>query len=598
MEQNLSLERLKKGRLNWLLVVILLTALIVCKLFYNPGLSASRNMDATYYAHLGKELSLGRGLTTRVSLWHQVLTLPHCSFVYPALPLALGLVGWITSPDLAFWLVPEAGYVAAVLLYLLLSVRVCQAFETLLMTPLETRAQSVLIPVLRILPALLLGSNFIFFQITSVPYTEALAIPLILLALLLSRPAITSGGFLCCYSVGLVLGLIFLTRSQMLFLLPPFFIVFLSSGPRWKEGSLRALALLLGWSTCSGVWFIYMSVMMPQLTFGEFFDFASYRELRSIPPFEWRREVTSVFAAFHLFLQSLVVAFNPYHHQSYFKVFGLTTLLPLVLVYYLPRLTYQALLRGEHERTSAALFLLLTAGSAVSALAPIHLTESVSSELLQWLFYWRHGLLFSLLVLVSFYGTVFLVPRTGIVILLFISASTIALGAWHLARDFKDTYLHASLSSEYPKMVQWIREQHPQARYLSYEPRILAYYSDAYFYWIGCSSTPTVAEQMLSNVEIDFVLTKEWELSVCHWTTILPKLARPVARVGDSPRMFIVWENLARRSMPHQQDQIGNQEGSALLDQYRRPQQRALVIQGDNQARQIEGEEHEPFTSK
>lgn len=598
MHQRLTSDVLGRRRLNWLLVVIFLTALVICKLLYNPGLSASRNMDATYYAHLGKELSLGRGLTTRVSLWHQVLTLPHCSFVYPILPLTLGFVGWVTSPDLAFWLVPETGYVAAILLYLLLSLKVCRAFETLQMKPLETRAPSTLIPVLLLLPALLLGSNFIFFQISSVPYTEALAIPLTFLALLRAASAVRAGGGLSCYLIGLILGLTFLTRSQMLFLLPSFSLVFLFSGSKWKDGCLRALALLLGWSTCSGVWFLYMDVMMPQLTFGEYFDFASYREVKSMPPFEWRREVTSVSSALHLLLRSLVVAFNPYHHQSYFKVFGLTTLLPLVLVYYLPRVTYQALSRREPERKSAALFLLLIIGSAIAVLTPVHLTESVSPELLQWLFYWKQGLLFSLLVLVSFYGAIFLLPRVGIVVLLFISASTVALGVWHLTRDFRDTYLHASLSAEYPELVHWIREQHPQARYLSYEPRILAYYSDAYFYWIGCNSTPEVVEQMLSNVQIDFVLTKEWELSVCQWTTILPTLARPIARVGDSPRMFIVWENTVKKSLPREQHELADQQGSALIKQYQRPHQRALLIQADNQARQREGEEHEPFTSK
>jgi hypothetical protein len=555
-------------------------------------------MDATYYAHLGKELSLGRGLTTRVSLWHQVLTLPHCSFVYPVLPLMLGVIGWMTSPDTAFWLVPETGYVVAVLLYLLLSLKVCQAFEIVLMKPIKTRTPSTLIPILPFIPALLLASNFIFFQISSVPYTEALAIPLTFLALLLAPHAIRTGGFLRCYLIGVILGLTFLTRSQMLFLLPAFAIVFTLSGSSRKQGLLAVLALLLGWLTCSGVWLIYMGFMMPQLTFGEFFDFASYREIKDIPPFEWRREVTSVLSALHLSLRSFTVAFNPYHHQSYFKVFGLTTLLPLVLIYYLPRLVYDIVLRHDPERRSAALFIVLIIVSAVSVLTPVHLTESVSPELLQWLFYWKQGLLFSLLVLVAFYGTIFLIPRAGIPVLLFISASTVILGVWHLARDFNDTYLHASLAAEYPEMTQWIRQQHPQARYLSYEPRVLAYYSDAYFYWIGCDSTQEVAHKMLSKVPIDFVLTKEWELSTCNWTTTLPTIARPIAKVGDSPKMFIIWENLAQRSIAPEQQIINTQHGDALLKHYRSPLQRALILQADNQARQREGEEYDPLTSE
>ncbi len=189
--------------------MVLLTALGTFKVFYGvENLEEFQQTDGTYYLNVASHVRDGDGLATDISLYHKgYREFPHPTSVAPLWPLLLGALGVL------FPLLPAS-----------IAINSLFYFVTLLVGYRWARRnwpEDLFGPILKGVHAghvwiLVMGFNADFFRFTSLSYTEGLAFSLLLLLLLRAESLFSKPGVRTGLELGVWLGLLILSRGQML----------------------------------------------------------------------------------------------------------------------------------------------------------------------------------------------------------------------------------------------------------------------------------------------------------------------------------------------------------------------------------------------
>jgi hypothetical protein len=471
----------RKRRLT--ILALLLGPLVTIHVLHAPRRGPFSN-DPSYYLQVARHVATGDGLMSSVSLYHEGLTpLPQPYDLYPLWPLLLGAVAKVAGLIVAANVLPQLFFVVDLYLFYLLTNRL--AGDAALF---RYRGESLDIGHLVVV---LIGLNFIFFEATTIPYTEGLAFALAIGSFLLleSNPGLS----------GLLAGLSVLTRYQMLVVpLATLFVLGLATLLTRKYLlPLATYALTTG--VVVGGWLLYASFHRPHRA--------------DIPPFELWVHPASLGARVVQVLRGLGVAFNPASDDSYFHSFG-----PVVLA-----VVAIAWLRSRNVTISAVFMT-----GVVSTLLLSTLEWNFAPR---WLFGSRHSLTFAFLLIPALVIAVVNAPRLVRIAVLLLAAGSIGYGGMAVLRDpIPDG---SGLSAAENQMVHWLAARQPQATILTTNAQILSVYAPNNFHWTGCAIDPAKTRLMLQRLPIDYVIVYDYERS-CAFVRGLDGLLSNEATFSDT----------------------------------------------------------------
>ena len=485
-------------RRDRLLLAVLVLGLAAAKVAYNPLLD-HESLDGDYYYQISRNVAEGVGFKTGVSILHQGLKeLPGHTTIYPLWPLLLGWSGRAIGLDTAALLLPELLFVVSLILVYGLTNRVCSAFDR--WSP-GRGPPSAINP--GHLVVLILGTSPVYFRYTSLPYTEALALTLTFLALLVVERGSERVGWAAV--AGVLAGMAFLARSQnvgLIVAIPAAYL--LASGVR--QGTRLALAALIGAAIAIGPYltFLWTWTAPPPATAVVLID--QYRETPELTPFMMSVPTESVWHHLRDRLTGVVVAFNPAHPESYVSSFGLA-------VYAVP-VAMVSLVWSQRSRLSGwpareLVLPLAVVISGVLLLLPVHEAHLTTSNY-EWLFGHRHGLPFVLL-LVAALG--YLGRRTrpwlaACVVLTALSSVTGVAGTvGRPVNDPTDGFTDAERA-----LATWLDEQPRGTMALTTHAHGLSVLTRTGLHWAACQGSTEDTRAFVEHVGVDLVLVYpgEW----------------------------------------------------------------------------------------
>jgi hypothetical protein len=366
--------------------------------------------------------------------------------------------------------------------------------------------------------------NPVYRWASSRPYTESLALTLVfttLLAYAAARRRARRGASdaLAYAAVGVLGGVTYLARFQLVVVVVALLVVELVG--RDAARFRRAGWLLLGAAVPIGAWAEHV-LRLPHAGLRELLDFARYRALPSLPPFEYEVPCAGALGCAVDKLRGVAVAFSPTASLSYIVQFGVVAyVLPLSLGV-LPWLHGgRWLFSGLRRERYAGLVACSLMGLLASA--PFHFVHSLHWN--EWAFGWRQGLPL-VLVLVPVLAALLAVfhrrraeraalgrTRRAVSALVgvLLAISLVTLGAKTL-RGSDEPLLAAGLEGP-REAAQFLERVARTGRTLGIEPQPVAAFTQAPLDWLACWSEPAVAEVLVRERHVTRALLRPSDLS-------------------------------------------------------------------------------------
>ena len=513
-----------------LLLVLLLVFLAGLKASFNPGMGRN-SLDGDYYYQVARHVAEGDGLMTSVSLYHQGFkTLPHRTNIYPIWPLTLGWVGKVVPLPVAAALLPELLYLLDLVLLYLLANR--------LMARLHGRGDPSVfgggVLTLGHLAVVLFGTNPVFFNFTSLPYTEALAFAFILGTLLAVDRATEGSWKLWAPVAGGLAGIAFLVRSQALGLVLGVVVAFLLVGIRRRTRLIAALLAAVAFAAVLAPWVIELASFMDPFEPRALIHLGAYRETPEVMKFQWTVPTSSGWEVFRHRLAGLAAAFDPREGSSYIASFGLAAwLVPLALLAlaFEPRRLREALLNRSLVVTTTVL-------AGLAMVAPLHRLHT--RFLGEWRFGHRHGLPLMLILIVAL-GYLLLRNRRALrVAAMALVLIALVTGTFRTTRLLTTDFRSGLLGPE-PELVAWLDAQQPGPIVLTTHAQTLSVFSRAGFHWMECRESPEQTRRLLENIDIDYVLVYAGQRD-CNFCRDVLKLPEAAA-FGEGARAITVYDS-------------------------------------------------------
>ena len=494
-------------RWRYLLLLAIIGIFIVLKINFDPGIGRV-SLDGDYYYQIARNVAEGNGLSTNVSLYNQGLkTLPHKMNISPVWPLVLGYVGKVFGLRATAAHLPEVFFILdLILLYFLANLLVRRAGkESVRLWILNGRVLDI-----GHLTALLFGSNRVFFEFTSMPYTEGIGFFLLLLSLILADQAAARRSLVLAAVTGLIAGVGFLARVQMVGVLvavPLVYGIIAIRGDR--KFFLMAAVTGLGSIVAMIPWAIWLHSWMDTVPLNAYLGMGSLHETPELKYFSHTVKHKETVSKVKMAWDGLFVAFSSHKKNAYsFSFSWIIYLVPLAAAEFAAH-TSEWKERLNRIFSARGLLVLVMIISTLIALYPIH--SSKRAFFRPWLFGWRHGL--PMMMLVTLALTYLLTNNKNslgrLLTILFIGASLVVGG----------DNLHTYLTHEYkpdPKgpeadVISWLDRQDPKPTVITTHAQILSVFSRSYFHWADCRLHPHHTLALFDHADADYVLIYQRE---------------------------------------------------------------------------------------
>ncbi|MEM9290219.1 MAG: hypothetical protein AAGD01_00895 [Acidobacteriota bacterium] len=524
-----SPTRRRRAVKRWALLLVLLGVLATAKSGFAPELGRNA-LDGSFYYQIARSVAEGEGLVTRVSLYHQGLPeFPHPTNAPPLWPLLLGSVGALVGLEAATrWLPPLLYLVSLMLLYALAQAMV----PGLRGSSGRSRWDGALgtgLPVVAVGHAavLIFSLDHRFYQFTSLPYTEGLAFAMLFASLLAVHRA-RYGHLGWAALAGGFAGLAFLSRGQMLPLTLAVVIALgvgvlrrgvLQDGFRGGGGRrlVAAGVAALGSAAVVGPWIFWLYSWMDPFQPRGVIGVGSYKGTPGIGSFRSQVPVEGWSQWLESRGDGLVTAFSLTSPNSYIDSFGFVAyLVPAVLLSLLasqlrgPR-PWRGRIRkrAAHRQAGFAplrwirwwrhpnrVVILASVLAGLGMLAPLHNAQFRFFK--EWLFGFRHGLPFVLLLIPALIYC--LRPRAtrrlkALAAVLMLASVVIG---WERVQRFPSIDFGSGLLGPEEELVAWLDEQEPTPSVITTNAQPLSAFSRAGFHWMDCDES---AERTLALLE-------------------------------------------------------------------------------------------------
>ena len=457
-------------RHRWLVPAAIIAALFTLQSLRHVG-NGPWGVDGSYYMQVARHVAAGEGLLTSVDISDQGLrTLPARTNIYPLWPLILGFAARLMPLNVAATLVPRLFFVIDLaLLYALVS-RVAP----------RSYAYAAI---------LLFGLNASFFSSTAYPYTEGLALCCLFGSLVLFDTARARNDLLYYGLCGVAAGAAFLTRSQMLLLGVALFIVLITT-----KTHIRNIAVFSAACAVTVLpWVVYLTTFVRPFTPRALI--AMYSETPGLPQYDQHVTVHGALGYVVDRLHGVIVAFNPFSDLSFVELFGFAALfVPIGAIYALWKRQW---IGGA---TAAAI---AWSGALICAT----LLDAHNRFFLEWLFGYRHGLPFMLLIVAAAAQMVGRYSHVVAAVLVAISLVTAVPRVFAFATEQPADWP----SPAETQLSTWLQRNDANAIVLTTNAQALSVVSNANFRWAACDQTSAEIGRVLQLVRTDYVLVYEQE---------------------------------------------------------------------------------------
>jgi hypothetical protein len=461
-------------RRSWLILLGLIALLLVPRFAVEPT-AGPFGLDAGFYYQIARHVANGDGPATSVSLYHEgIRTLPQITRSAPLWPLLLGATAVVTGLPSAAFLLPPFLYALSLLLLYVLT-------ERLRWTPDAfagpVRAGHIAVAIF--------GTNAVYFAATRDPYTEGLAFCFCFGSLAaLTRP---SSRWIAL--AGLLAGLAFTTRIQMVCVGAGAGLALLLAR-RWRHVLVFSLSAVFP----VACWYAYVVARFSW----EGRPNHDWRQTPELPGFETWVRVNSFGEWLADRLPGNFVAFDPWSPYSYFASFGAAAaLVPIALVI--------AAWKWRSVQLSVPLAATLIAG----LLSHAALVQSHAKWFLPWLFGWRHGLPYVLLIVLSLVVVNAWTTRSVRMIVGVLLVASVATGAISIVRSAAAPRLRYTDAER--QLFRWADSQQPRPTLLATNPQYIAPGTRAFLHWTDCSEPASTTRVMLKHLPIDYVVVRQGE---------------------------------------------------------------------------------------
>ena len=491
-------------RSRWLIAPAIIAALFTLQSLRHVG-SGPWGIDGSYYLQVARHVAEGEGLLSSVCLYDQGMrALPGRTNIYPLWPLLLGLTARVMPLQAAATFLPRLFFVADLILLYVLTSRIAgrngyYGYAAIL----------------------LLGLNPIFFSWSCYPYTEGLALFCTFGALIVLDLARNSGVPVYYAMCGVIAGLAFLTRSQMLMLGVAVGLVLIVAAVKRNVSWIAVAAFCGGYAIAVLPWVVYLTTFIRPFTLSALVSMHS--ETPGLPAFD--QAIATAGGMAHVLdrLSGVLVMFNPFSQLSFVSSFGLAALLvPIAAIY------------AAWRRQWVGGFLAAAIGVAGLVMCAV-LLQAHNRFFLEWLFGYRHGLPFILLLIVA------MIQMTGRyarwIVIVFISLSFMTNVPQVVAFAKEPAPEWPSVAEK--QLAAWLEHNDPRAIVLTTNAQFLSVVSRANFRWATCQQSPQDIARVLSLVRTDYVVVYEPE-QACPFAKGLGRALTPVATFGQAPNRIVL----------------------------------------------------------
>ena len=468
-------------------------------------------LDGAYYFQVARQVSLGRGLNTTYSVFHMGLApLPQRATTYPLLPLLIGNLGRVVPLEAAAVWLPGVAYMLSVGL----------AFGFLLWVTARSLPHSHRLERFALATLFSIWIALIpdYVWTSARPYTETLGTVLVLATLwcfgACSGARFSRSGYraVAWFGVGLLCGLCYLARFQLVVV--GIALVLCRAIARDRRGLRDALWIALGFAPCFG-WQAWRQLSLPHGELYALFDFAAYRQMPSLPRFDYQMPFDTRSAWLVDKLKGVWLSLDPSDPNSYLvQMSYLVWLVPLGLVLLVARLGLRCRTQGLRALRSAGLrrprhaALLASAWVGLLAVAPIHTVHSLRWR--DWAFPWRQGLPLLFLILpiaIWLWSLGKWLPRVLVASALAISVVVCGQKTVELLQ----ARVSPRMFQGYAEVGAYLDRVAPSHGTLGMEHQSLAVFTQEPLYWLACWSPPELASGLLRELPIERIVLRPGE---------------------------------------------------------------------------------------
>lgn len=491
-------------RVRWLIAAAIIAALFALQSFRRVR-GGPWGVDGSYYMQVARHIADGEGIRTSVSLYDQGLrSLPARTNIYPLWPICLGLAAKVVSLESASTLLPRLLFVLDLGLLFTLANRISGSDR------FDGHAA-----------VLLLGVNPSFFSNTCYPYTDGLALGLCFAALIALDLALRKNRVMLYALSGAIAGLAFLTRSQMLLLGGGIGVVLVAAALRRVTAWPAVAAFSSGFVIAVLPWILYLATFIRPLTLSAFVGM--YSDTPGLPAFDQHVHVAGALSYAIDRLGGLAVMFNPLSPLSFVHTFGIAALLvPVGFAWALWRRRWMGGLLSAATATAGLLLIAV-------------LLDAHNRFFLEWLFGYRHGLPFILLLVAAL-----IQMREPVIRVIALAVVVVSVGL-NIPRivAFAEEAPPPWPSIAQTELAGWLARYDPRAIVLTTDAQSLSVISRANFRWAACEQTPEQIERVLRLVRTDYVLLYEQERR-CPFAQGVQRDLKPAAVFGTAPNRLLL----------------------------------------------------------
>ncbi|MCK9459318.1 MAG: hypothetical protein M0R80_06730 [Proteobacteria bacterium] len=488
-------------RWRYLTLAVIVCVFAVLKLNFNPGLGRPC-LDGDYYFQIARNVAEGNGLATNLSLYNQgIKNFPHKINHSPVWPLTMGYLGKVFDLERVAVVLPEIIYLLdLVLLYFLVArlMRRAGTDKNRILFVVNGR----FVDVGHIIVALF-GANCVFFEFTSLPYTEAMAFMFIFAAAIVADEAAARRSLKVAALAGVLAGLGFLTRTQNLGPMLALPLVFAVAGFRQRKFFAMACAAAAASALVLVPWVAWVASWADVAGWQTFAGLGAMREVPELTAFRHTVAAANLEQRVGQIQDGLSIAFSMKDNNSYFYSFGWVIYsVPLGLLAALSDWSEvkRIFRRAFSPEGCLLLFLVL---STIAMLIPLHIEKRQFFK--AWLFGWRHGLPFVLFVAIATSYLLVGQQKLGRAVAVLLLVGSFMHNYDTIGRLFDKKYVSGLSGPEVP-LVKWLDSQDPKPTVITTHSQILSAFSRSYFHWIDCKVSAAHTIALLEKGNADYVL--------------------------------------------------------------------------------------------
>lgn len=470
------------------------------KLDFDPGLGRPCT-DGDYYFQIARNVAEGNGFTTNVSLYNQgLLYFPHEINHSPVWPLTMGLLGKLFALETVAHVVPEIAYCIALVLLYFLTQRLARRTSDGSPPPLGLGGKPLDVGHLVVA---VFATNIVFFKTTSTPYTEGMAFLFVFASLIAADAAAEKRCVRRAALAGALAALAFLTRTQMIGVALALPFVFALHGIRERRFFALAGVAVGAMAVVVLPWFAWIASWANITGWQTFAGMGSVQDLPALRFFRQTVPVSSTGGKLRTLFESLEAAFKPESKVGYTASFG-------VVVYAVPLAVLAAAGSwtevkriGRRLWSAEGCLLSIAALATLVMLGPLHLEKR--QFFLNWLFGWRHGLPFILLIALALAYLFSRGERLGRGIAAVLVAITLFHSIESMGVLLNRRYVAGPTGPE-AALARWMDAQKPRPKVITTNAQVLSAFSRSYFHWIECKVPAKHTRLLLESGAADYVL--------------------------------------------------------------------------------------------